>query len=143
MATTKRDLTGVTPETWRCIDCGINTAPGLPTRVEAEKILNDGLKLEKLTGKKASIPMTYTDACEVYMVRDAVWKAAGMDPWGGCLCIGCLEQRIGRRLRPKDFPRHHPFNRALPGTPRLMERQGRDIAAAFLEVENAIEDVLT
>src|SRR5580700_8948758 len=29
--------------------------------------------------------------CEWYMVRDAVWKKAGMKPWGGCLWIGCLE----------------------------------------------------
>jgi hypothetical protein len=42
---------------------------------------------------------------------------------GGCLCIGCLEKRIGRRMTPADFP-DHPF-KALPGTPRLLERQGR------------------
>lgn len=40
----------------------------------------------------------------------------------GCLCIGCLELRLGRRLVPKDFP-EHPFNR-MPGTRRLMERRG-------------------
>ena len=43
---------------------------------------------------------------------------------GGCLCIGCLEKRIGRVMRPKDFEREHPFN-MVPGTPRLMKRQGR------------------
>jgi hypothetical protein len=35
---------------------------------------------------------------EVYCVREAVWKAAGMAPFGGCLCIGCLEERLGRRV---------------------------------------------
>src|SRR5215831_16015926 len=41
---------------------------------------------------------------------------------GGCVCIGCLEKRLGRKLTPKDFPRRHPFN-SLPGTERLIERQ--------------------
>jgi hypothetical protein len=44
--------------------------------------------------------------------------------WDGCLCIGCLERRIGRVLKPHDFP-DHVFNTSLPGTSRLMERQGR------------------
>ena len=43
--------------------------------------------------------------------------------YSGCLCIGCLEQRIGRKLMPMDFP-DHVFNTDLPGTPRLMERRG-------------------
>jgi hypothetical protein len=47
-----------------------------------------------------------------------------MEPRGGCLCIGCLEKRLGRKLRPKDFQRDHPFNRPnVPGTPRLMKRE--------------------
>jgi hypothetical protein len=34
---------------------------------------------------------------EWYMVRDEVWPLGFHD---GVLCIGCLEQRIGRRLVP-------------------------------------------
>jgi len=37
------------------------------------------------------------------MVRDEVWAAASMKPNGGFLCIGCLERRLRRRLRPGDF----------------------------------------
>src|SRR5262245_57063648 len=41
---------------------------------------------------------------EVYMVRDEVWDAAiGADSFISFLCIGCLELRLGRRLRPSDF----------------------------------------
>jgi hypothetical protein len=40
---------------------------------------------------------------EWYMVQDSVWRAAGMGPEGGCLCIGCLEERLGRMLTPDDF----------------------------------------
>ena len=47
-----------------------------------------------------------------------------MEPWGGCLCVGCLEKRLGRRLKPKDFERDDPFNQ-LPGSARLMKRMGR------------------
>jgi hypothetical protein len=39
---------------------------------------------------------------EFYMVHDRVWEAAGMTP-NGYLCIGCLEQRLGRRLHRADF----------------------------------------
>jgi hypothetical protein len=45
-----------------------------------------------------------------------------METMGGCLCIGCLEKRLGRRLGPKDFLRHHAFMR-LPGTERLLNRR--------------------
>jgi hypothetical protein len=122
---TKRDrfdLRGVTPESWACIDCGINTAPGFPSRVEVERRYRTSVAIEKLSGKAPELAtLTFDERCEVYTVREAVWKAAGMEPMGGCLCIGCLEQRLGRRLKPKDLPRH-PFN-SLPGTARLIERR--------------------
>jgi hypothetical protein len=44
-----------------------------------------------------------------------------MKPWGGCLCIGCLEKRIGPTLTPKEFSRKHPLNK-MPDTERLLVR---------------------
>ena len=84
--------------------------------------------------------VTYDDRCEIYTVRDAVWKIAGMEPMGGCLCVGCLEKRLGRRLRPKDFPRRDEFN-ILPGT-KLIERRGtRGVRPSVtLEVERSDAD---
>jgi hypothetical protein len=38
---------------------------------------------------------------EWYAVTDEVWAAAGLG--SGYLCVGCLEARLGRRLRPEDF----------------------------------------
>ena len=38
-----------------------------------------------------------------YLVEDAVWAASGLKPDGGKLCIGCLERRLGRRLKRDDF----------------------------------------
>jgi hypothetical protein len=37
------------------------------------------------------------------MVHDELWAQAGMEPFGGWLCVGCLERRLGRRLVPADF----------------------------------------
>jgi hypothetical protein len=86
-----------------------------------------------------STPWRYIDVCckdcrvdtialrEVYMVHREIWSAAGMLPYGGALCIGCLEQRIGRQLVPEDFP---PFPVNGPDrqdercTSRLRERLG-------------------
>jgi hypothetical protein len=120
----KVDTQGRTPESWDCIGCGVNTAPGILNRVELEKafLLSD------------SVTNHIDNQTEIYMVKPKVWKAAGMSAGmggfcetngdSGCLCIGCLEKRLGRRLVPKDFNHNHPFNRdALPCTRRLRARR--------------------
>jgi hypothetical protein len=104
---------GLMSEHHNCIDCGYNTHPGAPPRELAQFLMK----------RDGEIPMSYTDNSEVYIVQDAVWKKAGMEPYGGCLCIGCLEKRIGRKLKHKDFP-NHPFNNPeLPCTERLRDRR--------------------
>lgn len=62
---------------------------------------------------------------EWYMVHDDVWVSAGMErpseSGGGFLCIGCLEERLGRTLTPADFidgSSIHPWD-----TPRLKSRK--------------------
>jgi hypothetical protein len=58
---------------------------------------------------------------EWYMVHEEVWQYAGMPP--GYLCIGCLEERIGRRLTPLDFT-DAPINDPDPrDTERLASRK--------------------
>jgi hypothetical protein len=61
---------------------------------------------------------------EYYMVTDACWARAGMND--GCLCIGCLEERLGKRLTARNFS-ECPLNwrnTLLPGhaSPRLTSR---------------------
>jgi len=34
---TNLDLRGKTPESWRCVDCGVNTFPGSLSRIEMER----------------------------------------------------------------------------------------------------------
>jgi hypothetical protein len=107
-------LKGLQSEHHNCVDCDYNTNPGVPPRELAEFLMN----------RDGKVPMTYTEDSEVYIVRDSVWRKAGMEPYGGCLCIGCLEKRIGRKLKPRDFP-DHPFNNpGMPCTDRLRDRRG-------------------
>lgn len=40
---------------------------------------------------------------EYYMSTDAIWKRAGMHKYGGMLCIGCLEKRVGHMLKSSNF----------------------------------------
>jgi hypothetical protein len=111
----KPDLRGKMPESWNCIDCGINTAPGMLNREQMEQAF-------ALDWEGNGIQQVFNDLTEVYTVKPEVWKAAGMETMGGCLCIGCLEKRIGRTLVQDDFPKHE-FNE-MPGTKRLLARRG-------------------
>lgn len=49
------------------------------------------------------------DNDEYYMVHDHVWNSVDMYAYSGMLCIGCLENRLGRELTPSDFPKY-PVN---------------------------------
>ena len=40
---------------------------------------------------------------EYYMVIDEIWLAANQGSKKGMLCIGCVEDKIGRRLNQFDF----------------------------------------
>ena len=101
-------------DSWFCIDCKVNTAPGFV----------DGRTMRALfaLGSPGVENRTGGDS-EIYIVRRGVWLKARMQGWNGCLCIGCLEKRIGRTLTPKDFDHENPLNR-LGGTPRLRSRRG-------------------
>ena len=78
-------------------------------------------------------PWTADARYEQFMVYDRVWRKAGMQPDGGFLCVGCLEERLGRKLRRRDFP-SVPMNSLGPEaahmawaqrTPRLISRLRR------------------
>jgi hypothetical protein len=79
--------------------------PWLPDRAEAEKAAAELGRLWETND--AGIDFRAGMNSEIYTVRETVWKKAGVEFSGGCLCIGCLEKRIGRRLRPKDFQADH------------------------------------
>jgi hypothetical protein len=122
----KLSFRGTISESHLCVDCGVNTFPGTKNRAEVEQICRAQKCAPSLSAHDKNAPLAtieFGPSTEVYIVRDSVWKQAGMEPWGGCLCIGCIEKRIGRKLTPRDFPKH-PFNDdELPGTVRLMSRR--------------------
>ena len=97
------NLKGVTPESWDCVDCGVNTAPGCLDRAAMEKAI--AALGDRWNTEAEGVTQRFGSTSEVYTVRKAVWEQAGMGPMDGCLCIGCLEKRLGRVLRPKDFER--------------------------------------
>jgi hypothetical protein len=111
-------LNQLTPESWACVDCGVDTAPGLQARTQLERTL-----VAVMEGRIARPPQRVDDGAEIYCVTDNVWQEAGMAPRGGCLCVACIERRLGRSLQPADFEPGHPFNK-LPGTARLLQRRG-------------------
>jgi hypothetical protein len=98
------------PESWACIDCGYDTAPGMLSKSQMCSAISMGFT-----------SFTYTVACEVYIVTAKVWRQAGAPD--GCLCIGCLETRVGRQLGPKDFDRQHDYAAEYPCTARLRSRR--------------------
>jgi hypothetical protein len=115
------DLRGLISESHNCIDCGYDTHPGALNRAETEASYRAACEAGK---EWKGTRLTFGPQSEVYLVHAYLWKKAGMEPSGGCLCIGCLEKRLGRRLQPFDFVQEHPFFR-LPGSRRMLERQGR------------------
>ena len=100
------DAMGLTCFSCYCVDCGTNTAPAIWRGKQVEPAL----------------PQSW----EFYWVNDKVWAAAGMHELDGSLCVGCIEARLGRRLRPKDFDLTRNENRIARNwvTPRLAARRG-------------------
>jgi hypothetical protein len=46
---------------------------------------------------------------EYYMIHDYLWKIANNKHEDGFLCVGCIEERLGRQLNKKDFT-DYPIN---------------------------------
>jgi hypothetical protein len=113
-------------ESWLCVDCGVNTNPasmdGPSIRIAIALRGGD----EEAVVDEIFYRALGTRGAEIYTVKDEVWRQAGMRAWSGCLCVGCLEQRLGRQLRRKDFSRHDAETWArLPCTERLHNRRTR------------------
>ena len=79
------DFKGTMSESYLCI-CGYNTAPGNLNSAEAEEEAARQMRSGK---RKWKILVTHDRRSETYFVHDHVWKAAGVEDWGGCLCIRC------------------------------------------------------
>jgi len=119
-------------ETWLCVDCGVNTAPGFPTGPE--------IRIAFARGEEG-VDLRLGRDTEIYDVKNSIWRQAGMRAWSGCLCVGCLEKRIGRRLRPKDFSPHDKKTWAdAPCTERLLNRRG--LARVTVQTKDGPKEII-
>jgi hypothetical protein len=95
------------------------TPPAIRAREAKERARIEGRCLDC---KKETI-LRDDKADEYFMVHSAIWRQA--QPEGrGKLCIGCLEQRLGRRLRPEDFT-DATINRPGPGKSKRLNSRLR------------------
>lgn len=108
-------IEGGHPASWNCADCGKNTAPGCLNAVDLV-----------LSGARYSsdFEVVFSTETELFQLRDAVWRSAAPEDARLVLCIGCVEKRLGRKLKPKDFQRNSGFEN-VPGSARLLSRRGR------------------
>ena len=72
---------------------------------------------------------------QYFMVSKEVWNQAMADiaPAPGShrfMCVECMEERIGRRLEPADFPENIILNSLPTGSPILSDRTGRELTLA-------------
>lgn len=67
-----------------------------------------------------------TGIAEYYMVSSSLWHDAVNGRPASILCIGCLEKRIGRKLKAYDFGGNgsFPVNSIYEHSPRLRNRLG-------------------
>ena len=87
------------PDQHPCVDCGMPTTP--------------------CTGARGC---RHRGRWEWFVVDPRTWALAGAPD--GCLCVGCLERRLGLELTAGDFPAlavnaPHPWD-----SPRLAARKG-------------------
>lgn len=108
-------------ESWECVDCSMNTAPGSLIRSEYEELCEQARMRRLLENRPTVFALEVDQTYEVFHVSEEVWQSSGLGETDGVLCVGCLEKRIGRRLRPRDFPKHE-LN-TLPCTDRLWSRK--------------------
>jgi hypothetical protein len=63
---------------------------------------------------------------EYYSIWDDIWALAN-PAIDGMLCIGCLEERLERKLNPVDFT-DWPINYVFNQSDRLKDRMGRHVS---------------
>ena len=95
---------------------------GYTRQLTREQLRLDVGELEDITAPPlcAECNVDTLRAREFYMVADATWLAT-CDTYKGFLCIGCIERRLGRRLKPDDFT-DAPVNNPAGCSPRLRAR---------------------
>jgi hypothetical protein len=58
------------------------------------------------------------------MIDSCIWEEKLGLSWTDNLCIPCIERRLGRKLRPRDFRPGQPIVKGYPFSPILQQRSG-------------------
>ncbi len=93
---------GKVSESWLCVDCGVNTGPGIKTRKEMDVAMT-------IHGE---VIQTLTPDQEIYLVTDEVWKATGLEGWG----------RLSLHRMPRKAYRPPPETTGLPAGSSITRR---------------------
>lgn len=106
-----------------CADCGTDTTPCRWEHIPLVKRLIPW-RVWRTNGR--CLPGCDHDGrWEWYGVHDTVWAEAHAERHL-ILCIGCLETRLGRQLRPGDFSGYDVNDQNWWDTLRLANRKGHD-----------------
>ena len=93
-------------------------------RDPVERIKNLTRELEQAMRDCYGVAVTVLSYEATASMRPMVLVVANTPEPEGCLCVGCLERRIGRQLKPKDFLHGDTWNDPrLPASPRLRKRR--------------------
>jgi hypothetical protein len=115
---------GRTWEPQACVDCGVDTL-NMDGRCEAYLVRNDVWRAAGMNGSSRRIPPGEFRICAEGEPR--LFDLPPVSVAGEFLCVGCIEQRLGRWLTQADFrdtPAGNPFNHSDPAvnTQRLESR---------------------
>jgi hypothetical protein len=100
---------------------GVRVSPGfrkiakhrqkLPSKMEARYGCND-------------CSVNVLKAGEFYMLDPDIWEQQLSLGWNDNLCIGCLEDRLGRKIGLRDIVCFPDYAWMYPTSPRLLDRYG-------------------
>ena len=118
-----KGLPGLLPESWCCVDCNVNTAPGFLNRVGMEvaiAALGDQWGKKGVGVTERSMTTRRSTPCAMRSGRKPGWRRKA------AACASAVSKSgSGASSSPKDFVRDHPFNDPYyPTTPRFRDRRG-------------------
>lgn len=82
---------------------------------------------------------TVSPPFEWYTVHDQIWAETGLGTHDAVLCVGCLEQRLGRQLQPEDFPDVPTNKPQVNDSERLLDRKGYKLMCGDEDVPPSAE----
>ena len=72
------------------------------------------------------------------MVVPKLWRKLKLT-WDDNLCLPCIEKRLGRNLRPKDFPSVQPYVEGYCNSALLSERSGHHKFLVYMDLRRRAE----